>query len=70
MANEFFAEGGKEISLKITPGVGGVLQVFVDGEKIYDKKEETNQTPTLTRVKELRANIRERLATAVAADDD
>ena len=70
MANEFFAEGGKEIALKITPGVGGVLQVFVDGEKIYDKKEETNQTPTLTRVKELRANIRERLATAVAADDD
>ena len=70
MANEFFAEGGKEIAIKITPGVSGVLQVFVDGDKIYDKKEETNQTPTLTRVKELRANIRERLATAVAADDD
>ena len=54
----------------MTPGVSGVLQVFVDGDKIYDKKEEDNQTPTLNRVKELRAALRERLASAVAADDD
>ena len=36
MANEFFAEGGKDIAIKITPGTGGILQVFADGDKIYD----------------------------------
>ena len=70
MATEFFAEAGKDVAIKLTPGVSGVLQVFVDGDKIYDKKEEDNQTPTLNRVKELRAALRERLASAVAADDD
>ena len=68
MATEFFAEGGKEVAITLTPGTSGVLQVFVDGDKIFDKKEEENQTPTLTRVKEMRAVIREKLAAPVAAD--
>ena len=72
MATEFFAEGGKNLSIKMTPGVSGVLQVFLDDEKIYDKKEEDNQTPNLNRVKQMRAAIKEKLASAVevAADDD
>ena len=68
MASEFFAEGGKEIAITITPGESGVLQVIVDGDKIFDKKEEGNQTPTLTRVKEIRAVIKDRLEVGVAAD--
>ena len=51
MANEFFAEGGKDIAIKITPGTGGILQVFADGDKIYDKAEEDGQFPNLPRVK-------------------
>ena len=70
MATEIFAEGGKDVAIKITPGAGGILQVFVDGDKVYDKKEEDNQTPTLTRVKELKAIVKERLATVAAAADD
>ena len=71
MASEFFAEGGNKIELKLTPGVGGILQVFVDGDKIFDKKEEDNQHPDLPRVKQMRAAIRDRLTSAVeaAADD-
>lgn len=70
MASELFAEGGKDVAIRITPGVGGVLQVFLDGEKIYDKKEEDGQFPTLPRVKQMRAVLRDKLAAAVVAADD
>ena len=70
MVNEFVAEGGKDISIEVKPGVGGVLQVFVDGDKIYDKAEEGGQTPHLNRVKELRAVVRSRLDSLVAVADD
>lgn len=70
MATEFFAEGGKDVSISITPGTAGILQVFVDGEKIFDKAEEGGQTPHLNRVKEMRAFIKDKLSAAVAADDN
>ena len=70
MVNEFVAEGGKDVSIEVKPGVGGVLQVFVDGDKIYDKAEEDGQTPHLNRVKELRAVVRSRLDSLVPADDN
>ncbi len=70
MASEFFAEGGKEVAVKITPGTAGILQVFVDGEKIYDKAEEDGQFPNLPRVKQMRAVVKDRLLSAVAADDN
>ena len=67
MANEFFAEAGSDIAIRITPGVGGIFQVFADGENIYDKNGEENGVfPNLPRVKELRAIIREKLTAAVA----
>ena len=70
MASEFFAEGGKDVSIRLTPGVAGILQVFVDGDKIYDKKEEDGQFPNLPRVKQMRAVIRDKqLGALVAADD-
>ena len=70
MVNEFVAEGGKDVAIEVKPGVGGVLQVFVDGDKIYDKAEEDGQTPHLNRVKELRAVVRSRLDALVPADDN
>ena len=48
MASEFFAEGGNKIALKLTPGVGGILQVFVDGDKIFDKKRRRQSVPGST----------------------
>ena len=62
MAGEFFAEGGSDVAIKITPGTGGILQVFAGGDKIFDKAEEDGQFPTLPRVKELRASIKEKLS--------
>ncbi len=70
MATEMFAEGGKEIAITVTPGDSGVLQLIIDGQKVYDKKEEDGQTPNLNRVKQMRAVLRDRLASALVAADD
>ncbi len=70
MASEMFAEGGKEVAIKMTPGVAGILQVFVDGDKIFDKKEEDGKFPDLPRVKQMRAIVRDRLDALVPADDN
>ena len=69
MVTELFAEGGKNVAIKMTPGVGGILQVFIDGDKVFDKKEEDNQTPNLNRVKQIRAVVRERIEALVPADE-
>ncbi len=65
-----FAEGGKEVAIKMTPGVAGILQVYVDGDKIFDKKEEDGKFPDLPRVKQMRAIVRDRLDALVPADDN
>jgi len=64
MATEFFAEGDRDMALTLTPGTYDVLQVYVDGEKIYDKQAEQNQFPTLPRVQQMREVVRARLASA------
>ena len=68
MASEFFAEAGSDVAITITPGDHGVLQVFADGDKIFDKADEGGH-PDLTRVKVMRAAIREKLAAPAAAGD-
>ena len=70
MVNEFVDAGGPAVSIAVKPGVSGVLQVYVDGDKIYDKAEEGNETPHLNRVKELKAIVKDRLENALAAAAD
>ena len=67
MATEFFAEGGSNVAIALIPGVAGILQVHVDGEKIFDKQEEGGH-PNLDRVKQMRAVVRSKLAAAAAGD--
>ena len=68
MATEFFAECGNDIAITITPGVGGIFQVFADGDKIYDKNGEENGVfPNLPRVKELRAVLSDKLSVLPSA---
>ena len=64
MATEIFAEGGTDVAITMTPGTGGILQVFADGETIYDKAREDGRFPDLPRVKEIRAQVRSRLDSA------
>ena len=57
MATEFFAEAGNSVAITLSPGDGGVLQVFLNREKIFDKSDEGH--PDLSRVKQMRTAIRE-----------
>lgn len=45
------------------------MQVVVDGDKIYDKKEEGQPDPSPKPVKELEAVVKDKLSTAVAGGD-
>lgn len=64
MLSELFSAGGSDVAIKVTPGASGVFQVYFDGELVFDKKTEGNQTPHLTRAKELKALLKQRIAMA------
>ncbi len=70
MVTEFYAEGGSDVAIKVTPGSGGVLQVVMNGEKIFDVADEDHKYPDLNRMRELRAALRTRIdAVPVGAAD-
>jgi predicted Rdx family selenoprotein len=63
MVSELFAAGGPAIAIKMTPGDSGHFKVLIDGDLLYDKKATpANQTPTLTKVKEIKAEVKNRIA--------
>ena len=67
MVSEFFKEYGTNAAITVTPEEGGRLEVYFNGEKIFDKKEAGNVFPSLTHIREMKALINSRLA-SVAAD--
>ncbi len=71
MANEFFRHFGPDAAVAISPRGQSIMEVFVDGERIYDKKGEGNAFPDLARVRKMLAHVREKIAESdlVAADD-
>jgi predicted Rdx family selenoprotein len=71
MANEFFRAYGADASITISPRGQGIMEVFVDGEKIFDKKAE-GIYPDLGRVRKMKELITARIARAdmaIAADN-
>jgi predicted Rdx family selenoprotein len=62
MANEFFRAYGADASITISPRGQGIMEVFVDGEKIFDKKAEGNVYPDLARVRKMKEVITERIS--------
>lgn len=70
MANEFFRHFGPDVSLAISPRGQGIMEVFVDGERIFDKKGEGNIFPDLARVRAMRQIIADKIAGAVAVPAD
>ena len=68
MANEFFRAFGGDAAITITPKGQGIMEVFANGEKIFDKIAEGY--PDLARVRKMKAAIAEKIeAVPVAADD-
>ena len=61
MANEFYRYFGADAGISLTPGANGRLEVYLDGEKIFDRSEEDGEYPDLTRVKQLRDVIQAKL---------
>ena len=70
MANEFFRTYGPDAAITISPRGQGIMEVFVDGEKIFDKKAEGNSYPDLARVRKMKEVITERVANAEAVPAD
>ena len=68
MANEFFRAFGPDVGISLTPGANGRFEVYMDGEKIWDRKEEGNVYPDLSIVRKLKGVIKEKLDSMVAAD--
>ena len=56
------------MGISLTPGANGRLEVYLDGEKIFDRKEEGGKYPDLARVRELKQVIKAKLDAMVAAD--
>ena len=71
MANEFFRAYGPDAAVTISPRGQGIMEVFLDGEKIFDKKGEGNIYPDLARVRKMKEVIAAKISTLepVAADD-
>ena len=61
MANEFFRHYGKDVAIAISPRGQGIMEVFFNGERIFDKKGEGNIYPDLKRVREMRQFIAAKL---------
>ena len=61
MANEFFRAYGGDVAISITPGGHSRMEVYVDGEKIFDRLEEGKIYPDLGRVKKMKKQIQARL---------
>jgi predicted Rdx family selenoprotein len=61
MATEFWADFKEQVAITITPAHGGRLEVFLDGDNIFDRRAEDGKHPDLKRIRELRAVIKEKL---------
>ena len=70
MANEFFSSFSGDAAVSLTPGANGRFEVYLDGEKIFDRKEEGNIYPDLKRVREMKQVIQAKLDAIPAAADD
>jgi len=64
LAGELFEAGGSDVAISLVPGGGGVLQVKMNGDLVFDKAAEGGKTPDLYRVKDIKAELRTRIENA------
>ncbi len=70
MATEFFRHYGKDVAVTISPRGQSIMEVFFNGERIFDKKGEGNIYPDLKRVREMRQVIDAKLEALEPAPAD
>ena len=61
LGGEFYAALGNEVAIRLTPSDKGTLQIFFEGEKINDKKEEDGVFPDVNKVKVRKADLKRRV---------
>ena len=69
MANEFFRAYGPDVSVAISPRGQGIMEVFLDGERIFDRKAE-GIYPDLSRVREMKKVISAKIDSLVGVPAD
>lgn len=71
MATEFFRAFGPDASITISPRGQSIMEVFVDGERIFDRLGEGTIFPDLGRIRTMKKIIADKIASVepVAADD-
>ena len=66
MLSELFAAGGGDVNVNVRGGGGGVFQVTLDGDMVFDKAE-VGRTPDLTQAKDIKAILKNRIQDLAAA---
>lgn len=62
MASEFFkSDSPGDVAIKLTPEGGGRLEVYLDGDKIFDRMDDNEGFPNLARVMELKMVVAEKI---------
>jgi len=70
VANEFFSTFGGDVGVSLTPGANSRFEVYLDGEKIFDRKQEAdNAMPNLIRLRQLKKVVQDKLDSIPAAAD-
>mgnify|MGYP005841786387 FL=1 len=64
MATEIWHEFGEEAPVTLIPVGGGRLEVYAGGEKLFDRKAEGGVYPEMSRVREIKEQIRRKMASA------
>jgi len=54
-----FGSVGNQVDITLTPTGGGILEVILDGKKIFDRKAEDGKYPDLIRVREMKKALKE-----------
>jgi predicted Rdx family selenoprotein len=67
MATEIWHTFGDEAPVTLIPVASGRLEVWADGEALFDRKAEGGAYPEMERVRRLKQQIKEKLQTLSAA---
>lgn len=67
MATEIWHDFGDDAPITIIPVGDGRLEVYANGDKLFDRRAEGGAYPEMQRVRQIKQQIKQKLQTASAA---